>query len=80
MRTGRDCKREWNIPAVQALYREDGTWYHTLNRFPGALCDANGYILFKTEEAYKECKHLQIGKEVAVPDGISKIPGYVAKS
>jgi 5-methylcytosine-specific restriction protein A len=80
IRTGQDCKKEWNIPAEQVLYREDGTWYHLLERFPAALCDAKGYILFKTEQAYKDCNYLQIGKEIAVPDGISRIPGYVPKS
>jgi hypothetical protein len=41
-RTGQDCKQEWNIPAEHVLYRENGTWYERLTRFPGALCDANG--------------------------------------
>ncbi len=76
-RTGDDCKKEWNIPAQQARYRENGTWYHTLEHFPAALCDANGYVLFKTERAYRDCGHLQIRKQVTAPRGIVKIPGYV---
>jgi hypothetical protein len=75
--TGKECKEMWKIPAEHVLYREDGTWYQVLKRFPGALCDANGYVLFKTEQAYKECPQLQIGKQVSVPGGIAKIPGYL---
>lgn len=74
---GQECKEIWKIPAERALYREDGTFYMPLERFPGALCDANGYILFKTEKDYKECPQLQIGKRVTVPKGIAQIPGYV---
>ena len=74
---GKECKEIWKIPAEHVLYREDGTWYNALKRFPAALCDANGYILFKTEKAYKECPQLRIGKEVALPEGIVQIPGYV---
>ncbi len=75
--TGRELNRKWGIGAQHALYRENGTWYHRLERFPAALCDANGYILFETESAYKNCHHLQIGQEVNVPEGIASIPGYI---
>jgi hypothetical protein len=75
-RRGRDLNREWRIGAMHALYREDGTWYHQLREFPGALIDAKGYILFANEQDYRHCSFLQIGKEIGVPGGISKIPGY----
>jgi hypothetical protein len=75
-RRGRDLNREWLIGAKHALYREDGTWYHRLRQFPGALIDAKGYILFATEDDYRRCSLLQIGKQIGVPKGISKIPGY----
>ena len=76
-KTGEDCKREWNIPVQQARFRENGTWYHILERFPAALCDAHGYVIFPTEQAYRDCTHLRIGKEISVPYGISKISGIV---
>jgi hypothetical protein len=74
---GKQLNEEWRIGARHALYREIGDWYVLLKRFPGALCDKNGYILFKSESDYRSCPYLQIGKEISVPLGISKIPGYV---
>ena len=78
-RTGRRLNSEWKVRAKHALYREDGRWYHHLKAFPGALFDANGYILFPTELAYRTCSNLVLGDEVNVPhpDGIASIPGYV---
>ena len=50
-------------------------------RFPGALFDLNGYVVFETEEAYEQCSQLQHGKQLnvtgGVTGGISSIPGYV---
>ena len=77
MPSGEQLNREWKVNARHALYREDGRWYHLLDRFPGALFDAHGYILFKTREEYERCTHLSIGDEINIRDGISAIPGYV---
>lgn len=77
--TGKDAKAAWGIPAEHVLYREDGTFYNLLKRFPGAYADAHGYVVFKTERDYRDCGQLQIGKKVAVPAGIATIPGYVLK-
>jgi 5-methylcytosine-specific restriction protein A len=75
--TGKTLNNLWNVGAKHALYREDGKWYHNLTEFPGALFDANGYIVFHTESEYLECPYLQIKQDVHVPQGISSIPGYV---
>ena len=75
--TGRRLNEEWSVGAKHALYREDGKWYHQLNRFPGALFDAKGYLVFETEEAYRTSGDLQITQDVHVPQGISSIAGYV---
>ena len=75
--TGKILNKKWNVGALHSLYREDGKWFHLLERFPGALFDANGYILFATKGEYESCGHLSIGKELHVPGGISRIPGYV---
>ena len=45
-KTGRALNKEWGVNALHSLFREDGTWYHLLKRFPGALFDAHGYISF----------------------------------
>jgi 5-methylcytosine-specific restriction endonuclease McrA len=70
--------KTWAVGAVQARYSDDGHWYAALSRFPAALFDANGYILFETEREYRSSPHLSIGKQISVPrPGISAIPGYV---
>lgn len=75
-RRGRSFNKEWGIGAKHALYRANGTWYHRLTAFPGALIDAHGYILFATEQDYVQCQGLHIGKQIGVPHGIARIPGY----
>jgi hypothetical protein len=57
--------------------REDGRWYEHLKRFPGALIDADGYVVFGTEQDYKNCPRLRHGKKLNVTGGISSISGYV---
>src|SRR6266581_4614476 len=76
--TGAELNERCGVGAAHALYIHDGHWYHPLRRFPGALFDRNGYILFETEEDFRKCPHLSIGKDVSVPKpGISSIPGYI---
>ena len=73
---GADLNRRWNVGAAHALYIHDGHWYHQLKRFPGALFDRNGYVLFATKDEYQSCPHLNMGKQISVPNpGISAIPG-----
>jgi len=74
--TGKSLSEKWGVLVQHALYREDGKWYHQLTGFPGALFDAAGYIVFETEEDYRNCSYLEIAKDVHVPDGIVSIPGY----
>lgn len=74
---GRALNQRWKVGAKHALYHKDGTWYNNLERFPGALFDPNGYVVFNTEKEYRDCKHLQISQETNVMKGISRIPGYI---
>ncbi len=75
--TAASLNAKWGVGAVQCHYRETGNWYHKLSRFPAALFDAHGYILFPTEEAYRALPGIQTGKEIGVPRGISALPGYM---
>lgn len=75
--SGQRLKEEWEIPARHVLYHKDGNYYNHLHRFPGALCDPDGYVLFKTEQEYKKSPYLQHGQQLHVPNGISSMPGYV---
>lgn len=74
--SGKQLNEVWGVNANHALYHKDGIWYHHLEMFPGAFFDPNGYILFRTENEYRNCKYLDFGKHVHVPLGISSIPGY----
>lgn len=77
--TGQRLNEQWKVGARHALYHRDGHWYNNLERFPGALFDPDGYVVFKNEEEYQTSPYLRIGKETNVPNGISNIPGYVKK-
>ena len=69
-------REAWSVGASQVRYSDDGHWYATLARFPAALFDAHGYVRFATEEEYRKCPHIHIGKQISVPKpGISAIPG-----
>ena len=80
-RTGRELLRRWGLKVQQALYRKTGDWFHQLTKFPGALIDANGYIIFETQESFKACLQLRRGKDpdrnggwVSAPQGIKALP------
>ena len=77
--SGKRLNLKWGVGARHALYHVDGRFYENLKQFPGALFDAYGYVVFDTAEAYKYCSHLSHGQKLNVPDGISRIPGYVRK-
>jgi 5-methylcytosine-specific restriction enzyme A len=75
--TGIQLNTLWGVGAKHALYREDGKWYHQLTGFPGALFDANGFVVFETEKDYLESSYLQIKQDLHVVHGISSMPNYV---
>jgi len=75
--SGKALDKEWGIGAAHCLYHKDGTWFNLLERFPGALCDPNGYVLFATKEAYQNSPDLKIGAQTNVPGGISNLQNYV---
>ncbi len=74
--SGKNLNHQWSVGAKHTLYREDGKWYMSLNQFPGAFFDANGYVLYKTQADYERCPYLSIGERVNVQGGISSLPHY----
>lgn len=75
--TGEGLIKRWGIPVRQARFHRDGHYYEHLTRFPAALCDPKGYIVFETEEDYRECQRLRLGQQINVEmPGIPSIPGY----
>ncbi|MCB1591160.1 MAG: hypothetical protein KDI90_01790 [Alphaproteobacteria bacterium] len=77
--SGKKLNKEWGVGAIHSLYRKTGDWYNNLEKFPGALFDSAGYVVFETEKDFVNSPYLQIGQTTHVPGGISKIPGYVQK-
>ncbi|MDR3726610.1 MAG: HNH endonuclease [Terracidiphilus sp.] len=77
--TGKELNDRWNVGADDSRYSERGNWYAQLHRFPGALFDQNGYVLFRTKEEYQSCPYLNIRKQINMKgiSGISAIPEYV---
>lgn len=75
--SGRRLNASWGVNARHALFHRHGRWYHKLRRFPGALFDRRGYVLFATRDAFESSPHLRITQDVHVPGGISTIPEYV---
>lgn len=78
---GRQLNQKWHVGARHALYHEDGHFYERLTRFPGALFDSKGYVLFRTEQEFLTCPDLRLGVKVNVSRSvrsIRKMHGYVA--
>lgn len=77
--TARFLNKQHKLGAAHALHEVNGRWYHLLQRFPGALFDAEGVVIFKTESAIETCSGVKIGpdpNQLHVKDGISSLPGY----
>ena len=77
-RPGNTLSRKYSVDAKQSLYSQTGTWYGHPSKFPVALWDQHGYIVFHTKEDYWISPYLRRGKQLGVPNGgISSIPGYM---
>lgn len=74
----KQLNKEWRIGAEHALYNWDGKFYMKLRRFPGALIDDNGFVLFETEGDYLDCPGISAGIRVHFDPPISKLPGYIS--
>jgi len=73
---GRQLNTKHGLGAEHALYRRDGKWFHHLKHFPGVLCDENGFVLFQTEDEYKQHPGLQHAQDLHAPNGIAAFLGY----
>jgi hypothetical protein len=79
--SGKLLNKKWRIGAQHCLYSKKGNWYHLLERFPGALCDNTGYVVFDSPEALSNCEGIARSREgknwLNVRDGIGSLKGYV---
>lgn len=74
---GKKLAARYQLKVREARYREDGVWYHPIYKFPAAYFDANGVLLFATEDEY--LNNVRVGPDpghVHVEFGISSRPGY----
>lgn len=74
--TGGQLNRKYGLGVKQARYHKDGHFYEKLSEFPAALCDPDGYVIFKTEEEYLKNTNLNRGQKLNVLGGISNLPKY----
>jgi hypothetical protein len=75
---GTELIDRWGIPARQARFHRDGSWYERLEKFPAAYCDREGYVLFGSEDDLRTTPGVRIepSGQVWVPGGIASLPGY----
>lgn len=74
--TGVYLSKVLGINAEQALYREDGTWYHNLTKFPGVLFDSEGFVYFEKQDDYINHPQLRITKQLHLKNGIKSLGEY----
>lgn len=76
---GKELIARWKIPARQARFRRDGTWFAPLTRFPAALCDCKGYLVVKSLNDLNQHPEITLhpSGQITATGGISAIRGYV---
>jgi hypothetical protein len=80
--SGDRVQREWKIPAMLTRFHWKGDFYMPLDKFPGALADAKGYVVIPDLQTYLNSPFLDhrgsaMNPRLGVPGGISKLPNYV---
>jgi hypothetical protein len=80
--SGEHVRQQHRIPAAQVRYHWDGSFFMPLEKFPGALADRSGYVIFATSEEYSRNRHLDHrgspkNPRLGVRGGISRMPSYV---
>jgi hypothetical protein len=66
----------WDIRAADALFHDEGTSFRRLTAFPEALCDVNGYVLFRSQREYMNTPGVRVTEQTDVPGGIRSLPTY----
>ena len=78
-KTGKRLLAYYKIPVRSAYYHNEGHWYWNLHSFPAAYFDANGCVVFQTENDYINSPYLTISSKntnVRNKRTIADIPGY----
>ncbi|MCH7905873.1 MAG: hypothetical protein IIB26_00415 [Chloroflexi bacterium] len=67
---------EEGLSVRRAYYHHEGTWYQVPLEFPAALFDLQGFVIFETENAYRNTPGVDVGEKTNVRSGIASLPGY----
>jgi len=73
---GTQLAAEEGLPVHQAYYHHEGTWYQRITRFPAALFDREGYVVFRSEDAYLKLPGVNVTQKTHIPKGLPSLPGY----
>ncbi|HEV2289841.1 MAG TPA: hypothetical protein VGR81_12925 [Candidatus Acidoferrales bacterium] len=78
MKHGLQLARLYGINVRSAHSHGKGVWYWNLRNFPGAYFDANGVVVFQTEQEYRSCPNLTVydNNTQVFYGGIRNLPGY----
>jgi hypothetical protein len=74
--SGKELNQEWGIGAAQAYYHEAGTWFTLPTKFPSALCDKHGYVVFHSSHELHATPGVRTTSSIRVQAGIKTLPGY----
>ena len=76
---GRTLRRTHRLESQTkvAYYHKDGTFYERPKVYPAVFFDANGYVLFETEEELAATPSSRLGVKLGFAKSISLVPGYV---
>jgi hypothetical protein len=77
--SGKSLAIKYSLQVLHSLSRENGVWFRALRKFPEALCDKEGYIVFNQKEDYLNHSGLRHGpnpKQLHVVGGIKKLSEY----
>lgn len=74
--SGKQLNQEWGIGAAQAFYHNAGTWFTLPAKFPLALCDKHGYVVFRSSHELNATPGVRITSSIRVKAGIKTLPGY----
>ena len=79
--TARTLIRDWDLDTKhgvkQGRYHRDGHFFENLTEFPGALMDPRGYVIFESDEEFRNCEDVSVEIKTNVRGGISHLSGYV---
>ena len=76
-RYGSRLLREHRLSCLKGYYSDTGKPYQKPTGFPVVFFDPNGYLVVRDEHSLRSNPYINVGAQVSIPGGISKIPGYV---